>query len=81
MGLRRLQATTSKLEIPEGTLKEIKLQFHDDIASNWNDLVSYIHLSLTWNKRLQSTYLLGGRHCLRKILKQFQSRAVPTNVL
>ena len=33
MGFRRRQATTSKLEIPEGALKEIKLLFHHDIAS------------------------------------------------
>ena len=33
MGFRRLQATTSKLEIPEGPLKEMKLLFHHDIAS------------------------------------------------
>ena len=33
MGFRRRQAATSKLEIPEGALKEIKLLFHHDIAS------------------------------------------------
>ena len=33
MGFRRCQATTSKLEIPEGKLKEIKLLFHHNIAS------------------------------------------------
>ena len=33
MGFCRGQVTTSKLEIPEGTLKEIKLLFHHDIAS------------------------------------------------
>ena len=33
MGFRRRQATTSKLEIPEGAFKEIKLLFHHDIAS------------------------------------------------
>ena len=33
MGFRRRQATTSKWEIPEGALKEIKLLFHHDIAS------------------------------------------------
>ena len=33
MGFRRRQATTSKLEIPEGALKEIKLLFHHDIVS------------------------------------------------
>ena len=33
MCFRRRQATTSKLEIPEGVLKEIKLLFHHDIAS------------------------------------------------
>ena len=33
MGFRRRQATTSKLEIPEGALKEIKLLFHHDFVS------------------------------------------------
>ena len=33
MGFRRRQATTSKLEIPEGTLKEIKMLFHHDIVT------------------------------------------------
>ena len=33
MGFRCRQATTSKLEIPEGALKEIKVLFHNDIAS------------------------------------------------
>ena len=33
MGFRRRQATTSKLEIPEGAFKEVKLLFHHDIAS------------------------------------------------
>ena len=33
MAFRRRQATTSKLEIPEGTLKEIKLLFYHSIAS------------------------------------------------
>ena len=33
MGFRHRQATTSKLEIPEGALKEIKLLFHHDIVS------------------------------------------------
>ena len=33
MGFRCRQATTSKMEIPEGALKEIKLLFHHDIAS------------------------------------------------
>ena len=33
MGFRRRHATTSKLEIPEGALKETKLLFHHDIAS------------------------------------------------
>ena len=33
MGFRRRQATTSKLEIQEGALKEIKFLFHHDIAS------------------------------------------------
>ena len=33
MGFRRRQATTSKLEIPKGALKEIKMLFHHDIAT------------------------------------------------
>ena len=33
MGFRRRQATTSKLEIPEGALKEIKMLFHHDIVT------------------------------------------------
>ena len=33
MGFRRCQATTSKLEIPEGALKEIKMLFHHDIVT------------------------------------------------
>ena len=33
MGFRHRHATTSKLEIPEGALKETKLLFHHDIAS------------------------------------------------
>lgn len=33
MGYRRRRATTSKLEIPEGALKEAKLLFHHDIVS------------------------------------------------
>ena len=33
MGFRRRQATTSKLEIPEGALKEIKVLFHHDIIT------------------------------------------------
>ena len=41
------------------------------LHQKWKNLVSCIHLSLTWIKCLQSTYLLGGQHWLRKILKQF----------
>ena len=33
MSFRRRQATTSKLEIPEGALKEIKMLFHHDIVT------------------------------------------------
>ena len=33
MGFRRRQATTSKLEIPEGALKEIKMLYHHDIVT------------------------------------------------
>ena len=33
MGFRRRPATTSKLEIPEGALKEIKMLFHHDIVT------------------------------------------------
>ena len=33
MGFRRRQVTTSKLEIPKGALKEIKLLFHHDNSS------------------------------------------------
>ena len=33
MGFCRRQAITSKPEVPEGALKEIKLLFHHDIAS------------------------------------------------
>ena len=33
MGFRRRQATTSKLEIPEAALKEIKMLFHHDIVT------------------------------------------------
>ena len=33
IGFRRHQATTSKLEIPEGALKEIKMLFHHDIVT------------------------------------------------
>ena len=33
LGFRRRQATTSKLEIPEGALKEIKMLFHHNIVT------------------------------------------------
>ena len=33
IGFRRRQATTSKLELPEGALKEIKMLFHHDIVT------------------------------------------------
>ena len=36
MGFRHRQATTSKLEIPEGALKEIKMLFHHDIMMKFN---------------------------------------------
>ena len=62
MGFRRRQATTSKLEIPEGALKEITLLFHHDIASKGEKFSIRILLSLTWIKRLQITYMVGGRH-------------------
>ena len=81
MGFRRRQAIASKLEISEGALKEIKLLFHHDIASKV-EIFSIPHsLIISLDQTPKSAYLLGGRHWLRKTLKQFLSRAVPTNVL
>ena len=59
MGFRRRQATTSKLGIPEGALKEIELLFHHDIASKVEKF-SILH-----------SLIINGQHWLRKILKQF----------
>ena len=42
VGFRRRHATTSKLEIPEGALKETKLLFHHDIASKVEEFKSHI---------------------------------------
>ena len=64
MGFRRRQATTSKLEIPEGVLKKIKMLFHHDIVTKvakFNIPDSLINLDQTPTK-----YVPVGRTTLAK---------------
>ena len=80
-GFRRRQATTSKLEIPEGTLKEIKLLFHHDIASKEEKFIIPHSLIINLDQTPTQYVAVGQTTLAKKILKQFLSRAVPTNVL
>ena len=65
MGLRRLQATTSKLEIPEGTLKEIKLLFYHSIASKVEKFSIPYSLIINLDRTLKR-YVPVGRTTLAK---------------
>ena len=65
MGFRRRQATTSKLRIPEGTLKEIKLLFHHDIASKVEKF-SILHSLIINLDKTPTKYVPVGRTTLAK---------------
>ena len=65
MGFRRRQATTSKLEIPEDTLKEIKLQFHHHIASKVEKF-SIPHSPIINLHQTSTKYVPVGRTTLAK---------------
>ena len=65
MGFRRRQATTSKLEIPESALKEIKLLFRHDIASKVEKFSIPHSLIISLDQTL-SKYVLVGRTTLAK---------------
>ena len=63
MDFHRRQATTSKLEIPEGALKEIKLLFHHDIASKVEN-VSITHSLIINLDQTPTKYVPVGRTTL-----------------
>ena len=65
MGFRRRQATTSKLEIPESALEEIKLLFRHDIASKVEKFSIPHSLIINLDQTL-SKYVLVGRTTLAK---------------
>ena len=65
MGFRRRQATTSKLEIPEDTLKEIKLQFHHHIPSKVEKF-SIPHSLIISLHQTPTKYVPVGRTTLAK---------------
>ena len=65
MGFRRRQATTSKWEIPEGALKEIKLLFHHDIASKVGKF-SIQHSCIINLDQAPTKYVPVGRTTLAK---------------
>ena len=65
MGFHRRQATTSKLEIPEGLLKEIKLLFHHDIASKVENF-SITHSLIVNLDQTPTKYVPVGRTTLAK---------------
>ena len=65
MGFRRCQATTPKLEIPEGALKEIKLLFHHDIASKV-EIFSIPHSLIISLDQTPTKCVLVGRTTLAK---------------
>ena len=65
MGFRRRQATTSKLEIPEGALKEVTLLFHHDIASKVEKF-SILHSLIINLDRKPTKYVPVGQTTLAK---------------
>ena len=86
IGFRRRQATASKLEIPEGTLKEIKLLFYHDIASKVEkfsiphsliinlDQTSTKYVSVGWTtlaKKNTKTFPIKGSFDKRTITVKF----------
>ena len=62
MGFRRRQATTSKLEIPEGALKEIKMLFHHDIVTEVAKFNIPNSLIINLDQTPTSMYLSGAQH-------------------
>ena len=65
MGFRRRQATTSRLEIPEGALKEIKMLFHHDIATKVAkfNIPDFLIINLD---QMPTKYVPAGRTTLAK---------------
>ena len=65
MGFCRRQAITSKPEVPEGALKEIKLLFHHDIASKVEKF-SIPHLLIINLDQMPTKYVAVGQTTLAK---------------